>query len=85
MQLSEKEFKVRLVAEEGNLKALLPSGGSDDVTANNDGEGEGREGEGEKEEGERAGEVAKQAAVVKYLKVSFKIFTEYHLQKFVST
>ena len=80
MQLSEKEFKVRLVAEEGNLKALLPSGSSDDVIANNEGEGEG-EGGG----GERAGEVAKQAAVVKYLKVSFKIFTEYHLQKFVST
>ena len=81
-QLNEKEFKSRLVAEEGKLKALLPpeSRNVDDVTSK-EGEGEEREreggegGGGEKEEGEKAGEVAKQIAVVKYLKVSFKVFS----------
>ena len=74
-QLNENEFKSRLVAEEAKLKALLPpeSSNVDDVTSR-EGEGEEREregGGGEKEEGEKAGEVAKQIAVVKYLKVSF--------------
>ncbi|CAI8031317.1 Condensin complex subunit 1 [Geodia barretti] len=74
-KLNEKEFKSRLVAEEAKLKALLPpeSRNVDDVTSK-EGEGEEREreggegGGGEKEEGEKAGEVAKQLAVVKYLK-----------------
>ena len=82
-QLNENEFKSRLVAEEAKLKALLPpeSSNVDDVTSR-EGEGEEREreggegGGGEKEEGEKAGEVAKQIAVVKYLKVSFNVFTE---------
>ena len=75
-QLNENEFKSRLVTEEAKLKALLPpeSSNVDDVTSR-EGEGEEREregGGGEKEEGEKVGEVAKQIAVVKYLKVSIK-------------
>ena len=73
-QLNENEFKSRLVTEEAKLKALLQpeSRNVDDVTSrvNREGEGGGGEG-GEKEGAEKAGEVAKQAAVVKYLKVSF--------------
>ena len=88
-QLNENEFKSRLVTEEAKLKALLPpeSSNVDDVTSR-EGEGEEREregGGGEKEEGEKAGEVAKQIAVVKYLKVSFNVFTEYSVTSLIQT
>ena len=83
LQLSEEEFKSRLVAEEAKLKALLPSDtcNIDDVTSMVDKEGErgggggrgrgrGRRRRRKEGEAEKAGEVAKQAAVVKYLRVS---------------
>ena len=80
-QLKEEDFKTRLVTEEAKLKSLLPpkETSADDVAPSNDATGEGeRGGESEKEsespreegEGERIREVAKQAAIVKYLKVS---------------